>query len=412
MKFKILTTALLLIGGLTLFLSSCDEEEPKPAELDSISIKNRPTKINYYAGDVLDLSGLSVTLKMDDGKTEEVAFLEFESKGITCTPEDGTELTSAITEVVISNAVSGINVSQVISVLEVEVMSVSIKTEPSKVEYFLEENLDLAGLVLTLNMNNGDIEDVPFSEFENKGIICYPNNGTKLRASDKEVDIKHETSNIFVHQPLAYVFSDIDNNIYSLVKIGSQIWMAENLKATHYADGSEISLVENGTSWSMLSHDDKAYCYYDNSSANAEMYGALYTWAAAVNGTTGSDANPSNVQGVCPDGWHLPSKAEWEALEIQVSMLGHSGEEGKALKSTSGWYQDMNGTDDFGFTGLPAGQRDQGGMSYQLSVRAYFWTASGGSGSSSYKSLRTHLNRIDGSSMNNQVGFSVRCVMD
>lgn len=162
----------------------------------------------------------------------------------------------------------------------------------------------------------------------------------------------------------------------------------------------------------MLSYTDKAYCYYDNSSTNAETYGALYTWAAAVNGTTGSDADPSSVQGVCPDGWHLPSKLEWEALEYQVSALGHLGEEGKALKSISGWYQDMNGTDDFGFTGLPAGQREQGGMSYQLSVRAYFWTASGGSGVASYKSLRSFLNVVDGSSMNQQVGFSVRCIKD
>jgi len=96
-----------------------------------------------------------------------------------------------------------------------------------------------------------------------------------------------------------------------------------NLRTTSYADGSAIPIVEDNTAWSELEADDKAYCWYDNSSSNEDVYGTLYTWAAATNGGSG------NIQGICPDGWHLPSEAEWNEL---VSHLGGSGEAGYYLK--------------------------------------------------------------------------------
>nr|MDA3821321.1 FISUMP domain-containing protein [Bacteroidales bacterium] len=103
--------------------------------------------------------------------------------------------------------------------------------------------------------------------------------------------------------------TDYDNNTYNTVKIGNQWWMAENLKTTHYANGTEIQLIENTSTWAALGFEVKAMCYYDNSSTNANTYGALYNWAAAMNGANSSYSNPSLVQGVCPAGWHLPSDA-------------------------------------------------------------------------------------------------------
>ncbi len=110
--------------------------------------------------------------------------------------------------------------------------------------------------------------------------------------------------------------TDIDLNVYQTVQIGDQIWMAENLKTTRYADGSDIPLVEGSVEWDALTATGKAYCWYDNSTTNRDIYGGLYTWSAAMNGAASSEANPSGVQGVCPDGWHLPSDAEWKELEI------------------------------------------------------------------------------------------------
>ena len=104
--------------------------------------------------------------------------------------------------------------------------------------------------------------------------------------------------------------TDYDGNIYKIVTIGNQTWMAENLKTTHYTNGTEIQVVEDPTSWYALGNTDKAMCYYNNSTANADTYGALYTWAAAMNGAESSSNNPSSIQGVCPTGWHLPSDGE------------------------------------------------------------------------------------------------------
>ena len=94
--------------------------------------------------------------------------------------------------------------------------------------------------------------------------------------------------------------TDIDGNDYETVRIGDQVWMAENLKTTRYADGMAIPLVEDNTSWALLGVNDKAYSWYDNSTTNRDTYGGSYTWAAAMNGAADSDADPSGVQGVCP----------------------------------------------------------------------------------------------------------------
>jgi uncharacterized protein (TIGR02145 family) len=111
-----------------------------------------------------------------------------------------------------------------------------------------------------------------------------------------------------------------DGQGYNIVKIGNQWWMAENLNANEYSNG--IPLI-NGTGAGNISSDytTKYYFYYnDDSITYADTYGTLYTWAAAMNGVSSSDANPGDVQGVCPDKWHLPSDAEWKDLELYLGM--------------------------------------------------------------------------------------------
>jgi uncharacterized protein (TIGR02145 family) len=79
--------------------------------------------------------------------------------------------------------------------------------------------------------------------------------------------------------------------------IGEQTWMAENLRAAPYADGTSIPMVFDTVTWEGLSNTDKACCWFNNNLSNAVVYGVLYTWAAAMNGETASDANPSGVRG-------------------------------------------------------------------------------------------------------------------
>ena len=147
--------------------------------------------------------------------------------------------------------------------------------------------------------------------------------------------------------------------------------------------------MESTSGWDALGVNDKAYCWYDNNTANRDTYGGLYTWAAAVNGTTGSDTNPSGVQGVCPDGWHLPSDAEWKELEMFLGMsqvdANESGwrgtDEGGKLKEagTTHWNSPNAGaTNESGFTALPGGFRDFDGSFNNLGYNAAFWAAAEG----------------------------------
>jgi len=134
--------------------------------------------------------------------------------------------------------------------------------------------------------------------------------------------------------------TDFDGNVYKTIKIGEQWWMAENLKTTHYADGS--ALVDGTDSGDIFSdYDTKYYFWYNNDSLTyAETYGALYTWAAVMNKETSSNENPSGVQGICPVGWHVPSDEEWKELEMFLGMsreeadeTGHRGtDEGAKMK--------------------------------------------------------------------------------
>ena len=211
--------------------------------------------------------------------------------------------------------------------------------------------------------------------------------------------------------------TDVDGNTYNTVKIGDQVWMAENLKTTHYADGTEIPLIENTTNWNNLFYGgDKGMCYYDNSTANKDTYGALYTWSAAMNGATSSIANPSNVQGACPDGWHLPSDAEWMELTNYLTNNGHYNTEGTALKSINGWYNNGNGTDNYGFTALPSGVRESDGVFTNLNYynTTYFW---GATETTDAFNARTHGLGYNSTSVARTTrlknyGLSVRCVKD
>ncbi len=101
--------------------------------------------------------------------------------------------------------------------------------------------------------------------------------------------------------------TDIDGNVYETVQIGEQLWMAENLKTTHYNDGSEIPNITNNGEWSGLSTG--AYSDYMNNPTNSETYGRLYNWYTV-----------DDDRGVCPTGWHVPSDEEFMALEMELGM--------------------------------------------------------------------------------------------
>ncbi len=155
--------------------------------------------------------------------------------------------------------------------------------------------------------------------------------------------------------------TDYDGNVYNTVTIGSQCWMAENLKATHYPNGDAIPLVTDNTAWGNLANDNTsdAYSYYDNSSTNATTYGALYTYAAAI-GDNWTRDNTAN-QGVCPDGWHLPTDTEWDELETYLGTNAGSKLAGNATLWQDGSLDQSADFGTSGFSALPSGGRGSSG---------------------------------------------------
>ena len=207
--------------------------------------------------------------------------------------------------------------------------------------------------------------------------------------------------------------TDYDGNIYKIVTIGNQTWMAENLKTTHYANSTEIQVVEDPTSWYALECTDKAMCYYNNSTANADIYGALYTWAAAMNGAESSSTNPSSIQGVCPTGWHLPSDGEWVELTDYLGGISVAGGKMKETDTTHWLSPNAGATNESGFTSLPSGRRGSNSTFAKLGISAYFWSATR-YGSSRAWNRNLYNNTIDVSRYNSYryYGFSVRCLKD
>ena len=169
---------------------------------------------------------------------------------------------------------------------------------------------------------------------------------------------------------------DIDGNKYQTIEIGNQTWMAENLRTTHYADGSTIPLVTGNDNWAALTYADKAYCWFNNDSAsNARTYGALYTWSAAMNGAVSSSSSPSGIQGVCPVGWHLPSDQEWTTL---TDYLGGLDVAGAKLKETglSHWRSpNAIATNESGFTALPGGHRSYDAVWWDFNDLGFWWSS-------------------------------------
>jgi len=216
----------------------------------------------------------------------------------------------------------------------------------------------------------------------------------------------------------AETVTDKDGNVYQTVTIGTQLWMAENLRTTQYADGTPITLVNTVSDWNALTVTSEAYCYYnDDPTTYASTYGALYTWSAAMRSAASSNTNPSNVQGVCPDSWHLPSDAEWHAMVLimdpsAVLSLTESSSAGGKMKEagTLHWVANTDGSNLSGFTALPGGRRMETGAFTQLTYNAMWWTSTEDGIYAKDRTLYYNSGRIDRAPAYRNVGYSVRCV--
>jgi len=281
-----------------------------------------------------------------------------------------------------------------------ELSKISIQTPPTKAEYYIGEDLDLSGLIIELSWDNGVTEDLALADFASKEITCLPENGSTITDPLTLVTIIHTSTYKSINQVISIIqLADIDGNGYPHVKIGNQLWMAENLRTTKYNDGTSIPLVTENSEWDNLI--TPAYCWYDNDEARySQTYGALYNWYTVETGK------------LCPTGWHVPTDAEWTELTDYLTDNGHSGTEGTAITAKSGWYDGSNGTDDYGFAALPGGYRGYG-TSDLVEKYAYWWSSTEYSSWQGRLRIVMYFNSLVLRDYNNKkLGFSVRCMRD
>jgi len=196
--------------------------------------------------------------------------------------------------------------------------------------------------------------------------------------------------------------SDIDGNIYKTVTIGTQTWMAENLRTTKYNDGTNILNVKDDSEWAAL--ESGAYCNYNNTE-NADTiatYGRLYNFYAVSTGK------------LAPKGWHVPSDAEWTEL---TDYLGGAGVAGDNLKETgtTHWTSPNTGaTNETGFTALPGAYRLPTGTFYDIGYSGYWWSVTEYDATHAWHRLMDYYfsDVLWDYGGGKEVGFSVRCVRD
>lgn len=204
---------------------------------------------------------------------------------------------------------------------------------------------------------------------------------------------------------------DIDGNIYKIVKIGEQWWMAENLKVRHYRNGNVIPNEKVNSEWARLIKG--AYCAYANKDSLADIYGYLYNWYAVV-----------DSRNIAPAGWHVPTDAEWKEMEMYLGMsqtaadsTGFIGtDEGGKLKATTTHWNSPNtgATNETGFSVIPGGgRRHDNGEFNNIGIYARFWSSSADRTDVVWnRGLHTKYSSIYREVRTRRRGFSLRCVKD
>lgn len=266
--------------------------------------------------------------------------------------------------------------------------------------YFIKTETDPAGGTDYTITGTSQILSVPYALFAN-------NLNLRINSRPSDIFVKNEGSlwimpKISVEKPYSVVptVTDASGNIYTTVKIGTQIWITENLKTTLYNDNSPIPLVVDNNAWTLLT--TSAYCWLNNDITNKNTYGALYNWYAV------------NTNKLCPIGWHVPTHSEFEILTTYLGSLSAL----RLCESGTIHWQSYTNTDvinDSKFTAIPGGYRDSysgsfSGFSGEISEHCFIWSSTE---NASYPEL-LYLEHEDFELTSDikQTGSSVRCIKD
>jgi uncharacterized protein (TIGR02145 family) len=264
-------------------------------------------------------------------------------------------------------------------------------------------------------------------------ISFYYEEGTRLKFTGISGNYKTVLTDIpSSNKTITFEFiecTDGDENHYPIVQIGSQVWMAENLKTTKYMDGNAVPNVTDGTEWSKQT--TPAFCWYNNDSVtNSKIYGALYNWHTVKTGD------------LCPSGWHVPTDSTWSELEIYLQNNGYNYDgsfdtdddpstnnyTAKSLAAFILWNSSNKeggvGNTDYpsyqnktGLSILPSGRRsfeggDFGGIGIMGNWGGCWTSTEDNSTKAWYRSLYYSNKSVHRSTTFKQAGFPVRCVRD
>jgi len=205
-----------------------------------------------------------------------------------------------------------------------------------------------------------------------------------------------------------------DSKVYKWIEIGTQIWMAENL---NYRTGDSTSRCYPITGNTNIN---------DNDNTNCDTYGRMYLWATAMdidyscNTRSLADCNAKlaadkHHRGICPEGWHIPTKGEWTTM---MDYVGGTNTAGTKLKATSGWDnfegKSGNGTDDYGFSALPGGYVNPDNSTFnELGIFGSWWSSTEDTGTYSWRYYLYHkkVDAMETSRPKTNL-YSLRCIKD
>jgi len=195
-----------------------------------------------------------------------------------------------------------------------------------------------------------------------------------------------------------YTIKDVDGNVYTSIKIGTQEWLVENLQTTKYRNGDSIGTTTPSTKDITAESEPKYQWAYDGDENNVAIYGRLYTWYSVT-----------DSRNLCPIGWHVPNNSEWSALTTYLGGIYVAG--GKMKETgTIHWLSPNTGaTNESGFTAIPGGSRIYSGIGFY----GFWWSATELDGTNAYDieldyNYSTLFNFVD----TKKAGFSVRCIKD
>ena len=223
----------------------------------------------------------------------------------------------------------------------------------------------------------------------------------------------------FLNSGLNGYVDDIDSNYYKTIKIGNQVWMAENLKTTRYSDGTIISQINDKTDWSNTSTDSTpAWVWYDTTSTYDNLFGKLYNWYVV-------DSLSNGGRNVCPEGWKVPSVSDWNILTdfLTNNYYGHEGsgnDIASSMASKSLWTSNaVSGTvgndtgrnNLSGFSAVPSGRRAQDGDFEQILNHTEFWSSEENSSSLAFwRGFGYLMSTVNSAAAFKPSGFPIRCL--